>query len=278
MIPIHVSIILCSFYISATALFLCFLKDFKLRALRFGRWLLTIGVVLHWGMLITYFKHTGIFFPTNTPQSHLVITGFLASACLFLSARRSALLVIVLLLPIIVLDFVFLYWSSGAEPSLAIPSPWIWTHVLLMLLGEAFFCFSAVASVVYLITETKLRHRSISQLFARLPSLPAFDLFLSELLWAGFGFLTIGLIMGVVFAHQFWVGGWWLDPKVLFCTMSWAWYGLVLILRLVSKRFLGRNTAVLSIIGFLGMIFLSMGLHYVFPTQHETFEQTTEPK
>lgn len=240
--------------------------------------MLTLGVMLHCGTLLAYFRHMGVFFPTNTPQSHLVVTGFLASACLFLSARRSALLVIVLLLPLICLSFGFLYWLGATEAVVILPSPWIWTHVLLMLLGEAFFCFAAAASVIYLLAESKLRQREISSLFARLPSLPAFDRFLQELLTAGFGFLSLGFILGIIFAHQFWTGGWWLDPKVLFCALTWIWYAVVVGLRLISRRFWGRSTAFLSVGGFFAIIFLSRGLHYVFPTQHETYEQTEEMK
>lgn len=272
MIPAHVSIIICVFYILPTLLFLHYLKNFKMSSLRFGRWILTIGVLLHWGTVISYFKHTGVFIPTSAPQSHLVVTGFLAAASLFLSARRSALLVIVLLLPVICLSFAFIYWMSPPAQVLNLPSPWIWTHVLLMLLGEAFFCFAAAASVIYLMAEAKLRQREVSTLFARLPSLPAYDQFLGELLSAGFGFLSLGLTMGIIFAHQFWNGEWWLDPKVIFCLATWGWYAVVLVLRGLSPKFWGRRTALLSVVGFISIAFVSQGLHYVFPTQHETFE------
>lgn len=278
MIPVHVSVILCVFYLLANGLFLLYLKDFRLGALRFGRWILTIGVMIHWGTLIAYFKHTGLFFPTTTPQSHLVVTGFLAAACLFLSARRSALLVIILLIPLICLSFGLLHWIEAPYAVMSLPSSWIWTHVLLMLLGEAFFCFAAAASVIYLIAEMKLRQRTVSVIFSRLPSLPAFDLFLQELLWAGFGFLTIGFAMGILFAHQFWNSGWWLDPKVLFCALTWAWYAVVVGLRLFSQTFWGRRTALLSVLGFVGILFLSRGLHYVFETQHEAYDQISEPR
>lgn len=278
MIPIHVSVIICSLYLLATLLFLSFLKSFRMGSLRLGRWVLTLGVMAHWGELIAFFKQTSVFLPTTTPQSHLVVTGFIASACLFMSARRSALLVIVLLLPIISLSFVFLHWLGEPSEVVLMPTPWIWVHVLLMLLGEAFFCFAAAASVVYLVAESKLRRRDFSQFFARMPSLPAFDQFLQELLWAGFGFLALGLIMGILFAHQFWTGGWWLDPKVLFCMTTLAWYAVVIALRWVSKNFWGRRTALLSIVGFIAVIFLSLGVHHFFPTQHTGDEKTEESK
>lgn len=278
MIPAHVSIIICVLYLASAGLFMGYLKTLTKFYLRIGRWLLTFGLMLHWGTLVAYFKQTGVFFPVSTPQSHLVVTAFLATGCMLLSARRSALFIIVLLLPMIAMSFGWIHWTSSAYGEIHLPSHWIWTHVLLMLLGEAFFCVAAASSVIYLVAESKLRQRSFSSLFSSLPPLPTIDLFLQELLWAGFAFLTVGFVMGILFAHQFWEKNWLLDPKVLFCALTWFWYAILIFLRKSSKKFWGRRSALLSVVGFVGVIFLSRGLHYVFPTQHENHDRFTEEK
>lgn len=278
MTPHFFAIIFCLLYLISAALFYMYLKNSQFLILRLARWALTIGVVAHWGILISYLSETEVFFPTSTPQSILAISAFVATICLLLSARRTSLLVIVFLLPVICLSFVFLHFVSGFEVLAKPPSPWLWTHVLLTLLGEAFYFIAAVASIVYLLIERKLQRREVSQVFSMLSSLPALDRFLSELLLGGFVFLTLGMSMGFVFAGRFWEAGWLLDPKVLFCVLTWIVYATIHLLRIISVKFLGRRTAIAAVIGFVTVIFLSVGVDVLFPSQHQNIQMGIETK
>ncbi|MBN8556029.1 MAG: cytochrome c biogenesis protein CcsA [Deltaproteobacteria bacterium] len=258
-------------YLIATFLFTAYLRNLSWSFAKLARWFLAFGLLLHLGELFTLLHASGHYFPTNSQTSLLTVTALISAICFFLSFRKSRLILIVILLPMISAALVALYFISDASAATALPSPWLWTHILSILLGEALFCLAAASSIIYLVVESRLKHRQVSKFFARVPALPDIDKFLNELLSVGFALLSLGMLLGFFFAREYWSPGWILDPKVLFCLLTWLVFAFILIFRIVSKSFRGRRSSQATVLGFVLIVFLTWGVDFFFHSQHQNF-------
>jgi len=262
-------ILVCVFYGFAALSLAIYLKNFSYVFLRLNRWLLATAVSLHAGLILAMFFGQQSIFPSNSFQTQLIIGLVLAVMAWFLSFQRSALFLskILILLSLSLVIFASLLTPTKEAP--LIRDPWLWTHIVLTVLGEVFFFVGAAVSIVYLAVNRQLRLRKISSsLFARLPSLSDFDRLLGETLLAGFILLTLGMVLGFMFAERYWGATWIFDPKVLLCLLTWLVYALLLILRQVSSAYRGRTSATLAVVGFLAVILLSSGMDILFQSRH----------
>jgi len=259
-------------YLAATLYLSLYLRNLSLRCLRFGRFFLLAGFIFHILCVVFYFFEAGHFIPTTPSEGHLYFTLLLSIGCLALNFRRSLFFVVIVILPLISLALFLFHTGEPAAVSevvsLPTPSPWLRTHILLTIVGEAFFVLGAAISVVYLIAERQLKRREFSGLIARIPSLPSFDRFLSEILSAGFVLLTLGLVFGIIFAKSHWRVDWLKDPKVIFCVLIWVLYAGILSLRKFSPFYRGHRTAVIAVVGFFSVLFLSWGMDYFVSSSH----------
>lgn len=257
---------------------LLFFKTLNVKYLRVLRWLLGFSVVIQWGLLISLFSQTGVYFPTRTFETYMAWAAVLALMSWVMTFQRTALLSLIVLLPALGLLELFLHFFSPADTPAVLPSVWLWTHILLMILGECFFFFSAAVSVVYLLAEYRLKQREVTSIFAQLPSLPGMDYFLGELLTAGFVLLSVGMGLGFFFAETYWAPGWWLDSKVIFCVLTWVFYAALLVAR-NKFAFAGKRGAFVAVVGFAGVLFLTWGVETLFPSQHQNhrIEQNRQP-
>lgn len=134
-------------------------------------------------------------------------------------------------------------WSNPVIRSTALA-----VHVVASLLGYAALLFTAAASVLYLLQERQLkRKKSASGVYRVLPPLGTLDELISRSLGAGFGFITLGLVIGSIWAFvemgTRWIG----DGSIAISFVTWAVY-LALVFFRVSAGWRGRKTAVLSIV------------------------------
>ncbi|MDB5039185.1 MAG: ccsB [Bacteriovoracaceae bacterium] len=261
--------LICFFYLLSTCFFSLYLKKLSYAYLRLGRWFLGLAVALHFGFLLAWFLHKKIYVPSNALESQLAVLALVGFLCWTISVRKTLVFLSALVAPLICIGLIFFQFMVGPNVGATLPNPWLWTHIVLAILGEAFFFFSALISVAYLLVEFQLRRRKATTFFSRVPSLVDFDRILGENLLAGFVLLTLGLILGVFFANEYWTVGWFSDPKVLFALLTWLIYALLLALRAISPVYRGRRSAALSVIGFLGILLLSLGM----PSEHHTIEQ-----
>src|SRR6185312_1779504 len=109
---------------------------------------------------------------------------------------------------IVVLPIAFLLSLSAAlaqaAPQFGSPllrSGWIYTHIILILVGYAALFFSFIASVLYLLHERSLKNKKLNGIAGKLPALETIDKIGYRLLLVGFPFMTIGLIAGSVIAQ-----------------------------------------------------------------------------
>jgi ABC-type uncharacterized transport system permease subunit len=132
------------------------------------------------------------------------------------------------------------HWSSEG-----MRSTWLYVHIVLALLGYAALLFTAVAAVAYLIQERQLkRKRSFSGLF---PPLGTLDELISKSLGAGFVFMTVSIIIGIIWTYVD-RGASWIDNGLISsASITWGIY-LALIFFRVSAGWRGRKAAILAIV------------------------------
>jgi len=83
----------------------------------------------------------------------------------------------------------------------------------------------------------------------------------------GFPLLTLGIITGAIWADSAWGTYWSWDPKETWSLITWFVYALYLHSRLM-RGWRGRKTAVLSLIGFISVIFTYLGVNLLLSGLH----------
>jgi cytochrome c-type biogenesis protein CcsB len=81
-----------------------------------------------------------------------------------------------------------------------------------------------------------------------------------QMVMFGYLFLTIGIITGAVWANSAWGRYWGWDPKETWSLITWLIYSILLHARFM-RRWQGSRIAVLSIIGFLAVLFTYFGVN-----------------
>jgi ABC-type uncharacterized transport system permease subunit len=159
---------------------------------------------------------------------------------------------------VVVFPLVFLMTLAGA---MAIPistwsnprvrDAWLLVHVFLVLCGYAAILLMAIASLFYLVQERNLKRKSLSLLRDKLPPLGTLDGLISSAMGTGFVFITLGVVVGSIWAYielgTKWIG----DTRIAISMITWAFYMAATFLR-VSSGWRGRKAAflALSVLGF----------------------------
>jgi ABC-type transport system involved in cytochrome c biogenesis permease subunit len=157
----------------------------------------------------------------------------------------------------------FLKVADATRRLPAMPSTvWAAIHVPLLFFSYAAFANAFGIGLAFLIQERQIKTRRSTDLGYRLPSLEEMDRLIARLIAAGFPALTVGLGLGIVWAHSAWGDRWIADPKVLWSVVVWTVYFAYLVLR-YAFNWRGRRGAYLSLAGF-GLVLVSyMGINYV---------------
>jgi ABC-type transport system involved in cytochrome c biogenesis permease subunit len=138
-------------------------------------------------------------------------------------------------------EFPVASWSSPQVRNI-----WLIIHVSTVLIGYAALIFSAVAAVYYLLQERQLKRKLTAPASSRLPPLGTLDRIITQSMNAGFVFITIGTVTGVVWAFIEDGTGWIGNPKIAFFLFTWAFYLAMIFLR-VSAGWRGRRIAWLAV-------------------------------
>jgi len=104
-------------------------------------------------------------------------------------------------------------------------------------------------------------------LFQRLPNLQILDEINYKLITLGFPLLTLAIITGALWAESAWGSYWRWDPKEVWSLITWFIYALVLHARLTAG-WRGRKAAMLSIAGFISVIFTFFGVNLLLKGLH----------
>jgi ABC-type uncharacterized transport system permease subunit len=206
------------------------------------------GIVFHLVALVEFRAETG-HLPINNFYETSSICAFLIGV-LFLLAYTSYRVAIlgVCIFPIVFFmtligatEFPVTTWTSSQARSL-----WLVIHISTVLIGYAALILSAVASIYYLLQERQLKRKAVTPSANRLPPLATLDRLITQSMNAGFVFITLGTITGVVWAFVESGTQWIVNPKIGFFLFTWAFYLAMIFLR-VSAGWRGRRIAWLAV-------------------------------
>lgn len=133
-------------------------------------------------------------------------------------------------------------------------------HIFCALLGEAFAIVACGISVLYLNQQRALKRKQLALITSATPPIDRLDRIHAIILWAGFAFISVGLITGAIYA-QFYVPnlGSSLQAKIIWAFAVWFWYLVTLLARNIFN-FSGKRIALMSLIGFLLLSLALFGL------------------
>jgi ABC-type uncharacterized transport system permease subunit len=132
-------------------------------------------------------------------------------------------------------------------------SGWIVIHVCMLLIGYAALFLSFLSSLLYLVQSHSLKSKQPSRLISRLPALQALDELGYKSLLVGFPFMTVGLIIGSIIAHEKYGARYFADPKVVLSLLTWGVYMLLIYTRW-SSGWRGRKAAYLATFAFAAAV------------------------
>ncbi len=145
----------------------------------------------------------------------------------------------------------------------ALQSGWFIPHVVVYFVGYGALFFATAVAAVHLVRPT-LRLRA-GTIFGSEVDLERVTY---DAIAFGFVLLTIGLLVGSVWAKEAWGDYWVWDPKENWSLVSWLVYGSYLHLRRL-KGWRGRRLSWLAIGGFAVVLFTYLGIELL-PTAAES--------
>jgi len=147
----------------------------------------------------------------------------------------------------------------------ALQSYWLWLHVSVTLLGEAFFAIAFITSIMYL--RTDLKEKKSKGIKSGL-SAETLDSISYRCIAIGFPLFTLGgLVFGMIWAYKAWGSYWSWDPKEMWSLITWFVFALYLHTRIVMG-WKGRRSAYIALIGYLAALFTYFGVNYILSGLH----------
>jgi len=147
----------------------------------------------------------------------------------------------------------------------ALQSYWLWLHVSVTLLGEAFFAVAFVTSLLYLKAESAARKGRGE---AAVRAAGRYDAMSYKAIALGFPLFTLGgLVFGMIWAYKAWGSYWSWDPKEVWSLITWLVFALYLHTRIVMG-WQGRRSALIAVVGFLAALFTYFGVNYLLSGLH----------
>ncbi len=228
---------------------------------RVALWAVGLGFALHSAFLV--FEGTEqAHFPLVTLKESLAFFAWTVSLCFLISHLRFGVQALGLfLLPLVAVLMLGTVFIKGSPVPRALESYWIFLHSTCIFMAYGLLFVTFIAGILYLLQERELKRKKPKTFYHRLPSLVVLDDLFHKFLVAGFCFMTVGLLAGVIWAEKDWVSGWQKDPKVLAALVTWVIY-LVLIYLRVTAGWRGKRAALLSMAGFISALFAFLGANY----------------
>ncbi len=170
-------------------------------------------------------------------------------------------------------------WNKGLEP--LVPSLknnyWIYYHVPVVLASYASFLIGFATSVLYLLKKAdedrhaRMAGRAVGAAVAvdrpawlawlsLVPPSASLEVITYRVIAIGEILLTVGIVLGSLWAHDAWGSYWQNDPKELAALTCWIWYAAYLHLH-TRPSFRGPRLAWMSIAGFAVVLFCYFGVN-----------------
>jgi cytochrome c-type biogenesis protein CcsB len=161
----------------------------------------------------------------------------------------------------------FAFGAANGELPPGLKTYWLPVHVTLAFLGNAVFALAFAVSLIYLLQERGLKHKKMSALLKRIPSLETLDRLNYRLLVWGFPLMTLGILTGSLWAGVYWGDYWTWDPRQISSGIAWLFYGALLHGR-ITAGLRGKKAAILTMFGFCVVLGYFLWGETLFPSRH----------
>lgn len=168
---------------------------------------------------------------------------------------------------VLILSFKTMVGPSGfVQIAPTLGGAWVWVHIALATVGIAAFVLNFAGAAMYILQERQLKAKRPGTFYYRLPALETLDRLTYRTLALGFPFLTVGLILGALWAGTAWGSVFTFDPMALFSFVAWAIYAATLAGR-AAAGWHGRRAAYFALVGFAALV-VTLGAGLFLPGRH----------
>ncbi len=216
--------------------------------------------------------------PVEGPTSAIsTFVWLLALAYLYMEMTTDERAMGVFILALLVaLSAIPAFRPSIEERAAVLQGPLFGIHVSSLLFAYASFAIAGVIGITYVLMFKEIKAKQLGFFYARLPSLQVLDRMNQRAIVIGWVFLTVGIIVGVVWAAQaraYAAGDPRVqamslqDPKIFVALVCWAVYSFELF---AARRigWGGRRTAYLSALGFAIVLLNFVPISYFLTRSH----------
>ena len=236
--------------------------------LTFGLFLHSVGLALRWAE--THQAGYGYVPLSNMYESLIFFSWTIVLVYLILEFKYHQKIIGVFVTPFAFLAIALTSIIPGIDTKItplipALQSNWLAIHVITCFLGYASFAVSFGISILYFIRDK--RERKKKGVLKWLPSALILDEINYKSIVIGFPMLTLGIVTGAAWANYAWGSYWTWDPKETWSLITWFIYAAFLHARF-TRDWRGRKAAVLSILGFVAVLFTYFGVNYLISGLH----------
>jgi len=237
--------------------------------------LLIIGLLIHSGGLVVRWLEThqtgyGYVPLSNMYESLIFFSWTIVLIYLILEFKYQQKIIGVFITPFAFLAIALTSIIPGINAKItplmpALQSNWLTIHVTTCFFGYAAFAVSFGVSILYLIRDREGSPKEGGSKW--LPSTQILDEINYKSIVIGFPMLSLGIITGAAWANYAWGSYWSWDPKETWSLITWFFYAAFLHARF-TRDWRGRKAAILSIVGFVAVLFTYFGVNYILSGLH----------
>lgn len=231
----------------------------------FWKVLLGLGTLLHLASFVVrthsfwlLYAENQCFLPINTFFGAISYLAFITNLLCFLFAVRYGINVLgVFVLPLSVMAQASAWiWADPALSGLvpALRSYWINIHPMVLMSCYGAFANAFGISAAFLIQDRQLKSRRPQEMTWQIPSLEILDSLSCRVIFMTLPLLTIGIVMGGIWAWGAWGRFWGWDAKETWALITWMIYSVYLYLRL-GRGWSGRQAVWVNFCGFTSVLF-----------------------
>ena len=265
------------FYIAAGVAYAVHFARRNARAGRAATTLLLAGALVHTfviGMQTMEVRHVPF---ANSSRAISTFVWLLTMSYLYTELTTDERSMGAFILPILIVLQILPALNPGVERSdPLLDSPWFWVHMASLLFAYASFALGGVLGLTYVLQFKEIKKKHLGFFYTRLPSLQVLDVMNSRAVTVGWIFMTVGLVVGVIWATQARAAAPYNpraqafsldDPKILVSVLIWVFYLFAVIAR-GTMGWHGRRAAWLSALGFAIVLLSFVPFNYFVTTSH----------
>jgi ABC-type transport system involved in cytochrome c biogenesis permease subunit len=219
----------------------------------------TAGLVARW---VESYRLSVGHAPLSNFYESLIFYGWCIALTVISMKKRLRFPLLTMFACLIALGFMgYASFSSSVDKKIqplipALQSNWLHIHVFTCFIAYAAFAVSFLAALFSIFNWKRI-----------MPPEETLEELNYRSVMVGFPMLSAGILTGAVWAHYAWGSYWSWDPKETWSLITWFMYAAFIHARL-NRGWRGRKAAVLSIIGFVAVLFTFLGVNFLLSGLH----------